>query len=162
METGDFNNDNQQQQDTRRNRRVDYRFLVPSRDAGGMKQTKEEEIYSFNFIFSIFSAIIGKGGKTIQEFRLKHRCQIQMADCESPERVLIITGDQTDVLNCISDILTSIHESHQRSTKSDQFEIRALIHQSQAGALIGKGASRVKEFREKREFYLSNRNNFSK
>ena len=141
METGDFNNDNQQQQDTRRNRRIDYRFLVASRDAG---------------------AIIGKGGKTIQEFRLKHRCQIQMADCESPELVLIITGDQTDVLNCISDILTSIHESHQRSTKSDQYEIRALIHQSQAGALIGKGASRVKEFREKREFYFFNRNYFSK
>jgi ribosomal protein S3 len=97
------------------------------------------------------AAIIGKGGKTIQELRLKHRCQIQMADCESPERVLIINGDQTDILNCISDILLSIHENHQRSTKSDQNEVRALIHQSQAGALIGKGASRVKEFREKRE-----------
>lgn len=100
-------------------------------------------------------AIIGKGGKTIQELRLKHRCQIQMADCESPERVLIINGDQADVLGCISDILLSIHENHQRTTKSDQFEIRALIHQSQAGALIGKGASRVKEFREKRELEQS-------
>lgn len=118
----------QQQQDLRRNRKADYRFLIPSRDAG---------------------AIIGKGGKIIQDLRLKHRCQIQMADCESPERVLIISGDQSDVLHCMSDILVSIHENHQRSTKPDQSEIRALIHQSQAGALIGKGASRVKEFREK-------------
>ena len=61
-----------------------------------------------------------------------------MADCESPERVLIISGDQSDVLHCMSDILVSIHENHQRSTKPDQSEIRALIHQSQAGALIGK------------------------
>ena len=61
-----------------------------------------------------------------------------MADCESPERVLIISGDQGDVLHCMSDILVSIHENHQRSTKPDQSEIRALIHQSQAGALIGK------------------------
>ncbi|CAF3329032.1 unnamed protein product [Rotaria socialis] len=122
------NDDQQQQQDARRNRKVDYRFLIPSRDAG---------------------AIIGKGGKTIQDLRLKHHCQIQMADCESPERVLIVNGDQKDILSCVSDILLSIYENHQRSTKSDQSEIRALIHQSQAGALIGKGASRVKEFREK-------------
>ena len=48
MDSGDYNtmgsnrttNDNQQQQQTqqdgRRNRRVDYRFLIPSRDAGGL------------------------------------------------------------------------------------------------------------------------------
>ena len=66
-----------------------------------------------------YPAIIGKGGKTIQDLRLKHRCQIQMADCESPERVLIINGDQNDVLNCVSDILLNIHENHQRSTKTE-------------------------------------------
>jgi hypothetical protein len=60
-----------------------------------------------------------------------------MADCEVPERVLIINGDQTDVLNCMSDILSCISENHQRANKPDQSEIRALIHQSQAGALIG-------------------------
>ncbi|CAF0871056.1 unnamed protein product [Adineta steineri] len=122
-----------QSQDGRRKRamsngKFDFRFLIPSRDAG---------------------AIIGKGGKIIQDLRLKHHCQIQMADCDVPERVLIVNGDQTDVLNCISDILSCISENHQRSNKSDQSEVRALIHQSQAGALIGKGASRVKEFREK-------------
>ncbi|CAF0725923.1 unnamed protein product [Rotaria sordida] len=122
-----------QQQDGRRNRpmrdgKMDFRFLIPSRDAG---------------------AIIGKGGKIIQDLRFKHQCQIQMADCEVPERVLIINGDQVNVLNCISDILSCISENHQRSNKPDQNEVRALIHQSQAGALIGKGASRIKEFREK-------------
>jgi transcription antitermination factor NusA-like protein len=85
-----------------------------------------------------FLAIIGKGGKIIQDLRLKHHCQIQMADCDVPERVLIINGDQTDVLNCVLDILSCISESHQRSNKPDQSEVRALIHQSQAGALIGK------------------------
>ena len=87
---------------------------------------------------SLILAIIGKGGKIIQDLRLKHHCQIQMADCEVPERVLIINGDQNDVLNCISDILSCISENHQRANKPDQNEIRALIHQSQAGALIGK------------------------
>jgi hypothetical protein len=37
METGDYNRTtNDEQQDARRNRRIDYRFLVPSRDAGGL------------------------------------------------------------------------------------------------------------------------------
>jgi hypothetical protein len=53
METGDFNNDNQQQQDTRRNRRIDYRFLVPSRDAGGLKI--EIFILEISSIFSLLS-----------------------------------------------------------------------------------------------------------
>ncbi|CAF2431427.1 unnamed protein product [Rotaria sp. Silwood2] len=128
-----MNSKRPQYQDGRRHRpmrdgKMDYRFLIPSRDAG---------------------AIIGKGGKIIQDLRLKHQCQIQMADCEVPERVLIINGDQNDVLNCISDILSCISENHQRSNKPDHNEIRALIHQSQAGALIGKGASKIKEFREK-------------
>ena len=92
---------------------------------------------SFEILF-VFSAIIGKGGKVIQDLRLKHRCQIQMADCGVPERALMIHGDQSDVLNCMSDVLSYIMENHQRSNKSDQSEIRALIHQSQAGALIGK------------------------
>lgn len=96
-------------------------------------------IYSNSNAFLRFiQAIIGKGGKIIQDLRLKHHCQIQMADCEVPERVLIINGDQNDVLNCISDILSCISENHQRANKPDQNEIRALIHQSQAGALIGK------------------------
>ena len=84
------------------------------------------------------TAIIGKGGKNIQDLRLKHHCQIQMADCDAPERVLIVNGDQADVLNCIGDIISSILENHQRSSKPDQSEVRALVHQSQAGALIGK------------------------
>jgi hypothetical protein len=66
-----------------------------------------------------------------------------MADCDAPERVLIISGDQVDVLNCIADILTSILENHQRSSKPDQSEVRALVHQSQAGALIGKRTSTI-------------------
>ncbi|CAF3930695.1 unnamed protein product [Rotaria sp. Silwood2] len=138
-----MNSKRPQYQDGRRHRpmrdgKMDYRFLIPSRDAG---------------------AIIGKGGKIIQDLRLKHQCQIQMADCEVPERVLIINGDQNDVLNCISDILSCISENHQRSNKPDHNEIRALIHQSQAGALIGKGASRIKEFREKRRILLFNLDN---
>ena len=91
-----------------------------------------------NRTWIFLSAIIGKGGKTIQDLRLKHHCQVQMADCDAPERVLIINGEQTDVLSCMSDILSCVWENHQRANKSDQSEVRALIHQSQAGALIGK------------------------
>jgi hypothetical protein len=39
MENTDYNSmgsNDQQQQDARRNQKVDYRFLIPSRDAGGL------------------------------------------------------------------------------------------------------------------------------
>ncbi len=38
MESGDYDRttNDDQQQEARRNRRVDYRFLIPSRDAGGL------------------------------------------------------------------------------------------------------------------------------
>lgn len=147
MEGVDYNSmasnrpsNDEQQQDIRRNRKADYRFLIPSRDAGGSNILicfVSRQFLESAFLCSFVLAIIGKGGKTIQDLRVKHRCQIQMADCQTPERVLIISGDQADILHCISDILTSIQANHQRSTKTDQSEIRALIHQSQAGALIG-------------------------
>lgn len=38
----------QQQQDLRRNRKADYRFLIPSRDAGGSKN--KEKIFSIRLV----------------------------------------------------------------------------------------------------------------
>ncbi|CAF0965337.1 unnamed protein product [Didymodactylos carnosus] len=118
----------QNQQEIKRSRiaKVDCRFLLQSRDAG---------------------CIIGKGGKTIQQLRTTHRTIIQVPDCDAPERVLTVTGDIEQILECIAEILNVISENQR--VRPDISEIRALIHQSQAGAIIGKGGQRVKEFREK-------------
>jgi len=38
--------------------------------------------------------------------------------------------------------------SQKRANDDDESEIRFLIHQSQAGAIIGRGGNKVKEMRE--------------
>ncbi|CAF0988136.1 unnamed protein product [Didymodactylos carnosus] len=122
-------NEDGDQQDFRKRNRVaknDYRYLVASSDAG---------------------SIIGRGGHNIQNLRSKHKTIIQVPDCDGPERILTISGDVDAVLDTLKDVLPTMAEN-QRARK-DQCELRALIHQSQAGAIIGKGGDRVKELRQK-------------
>jgi heterogeneous nuclear ribonucleoprotein K len=106
--------------------RLDVRFLVCSRDAG---------------------AIIGKKGSNIQALRQKHKVIIQVPDCDGPERVLTIQGDYDSCLAAIIDILPTMRDNQR--VQNDQSEIRLLTHQSQAGAVIGKGGERVRELRSK-------------
>ncbi|CAF3501501.1 unnamed protein product [Rotaria socialis] len=106
--------------------RLEVRFLVCSRDAG---------------------AIIGKKGSNIQTLRQKHKVIIQVPDCNGPERVLTIQGDYDSCLAAIIDILPTMRDNQR--VQNDQSEIRLLTHQSQAGAVIGKGGERVRELRSK-------------
>ncbi|CAF1232316.1 unnamed protein product [Adineta steineri] len=106
--------------------RLDVRFLVCSRDAG---------------------AIIGKKGSNIQTLRQKHKVIIQVPDCDGPERVLTIQGDYDSCISAIVDILPIMRDNQR--VQNDQSEIRLLTHQSQAGAVIGKGGERVRELRSK-------------
>ncbi|CAF1140592.1 unnamed protein product [Didymodactylos carnosus] len=106
--------------------KVDCRYLVQSRDAG---------------------AIIGRGGSNIQNLRQKHKTLIQVPDCDGPERVLTISGELETCISTLQDILPTMRDNQR--IQNDQSEIRLLIHQSQAGAVIGKGGDRVKELRQK-------------
>ncbi|CAF0981055.1 unnamed protein product [Didymodactylos carnosus] len=126
-------NEEGDQQDFRKRNRLakhDCRYLVASSDAG---------------------SIIGRGGHTIQSLRGKHKTIIQVPDCDGPERILTISGETDAVLDALKDVLPIMAEN-QRARK-DQCELRALIHQSQAGAVIGKGGDRVKELRWVIEVY---------
>lgn len=114
--------------------RFEARFLICSRDAG---------------------AIIGKKGSNIQMLRQKHRAIIQVPDCsvshsiddasvcsyeyvtfQGPERILSIQGDYDRSLAVIVDVLPLMRDNQRVQT--DQSEIRLLVHQSQAGAVIGE------------------------
>ncbi|CAF0842168.1 unnamed protein product [Didymodactylos carnosus] len=106
--------------------KVECRYLVQSRDAG---------------------AIIGRGGSNIQNLRQKHKTMIQVPDCDGPERVLTISGELEACISTLQDILPTMRDNQR--IQNDQSEIRLLIHQSQAGAVIGKGGDRVKELRQK-------------
>ncbi|CAF1326701.1 unnamed protein product [Didymodactylos carnosus] len=133
----------------------EIRILMTSKDAG---------------------AIIGKGGNSIQKLRSEHKCTIQIPDCSSPERILIISGDYEQCFDCLKQvvpILTDLFRSsnsRRRNSGSDQqqktnsnntndensiynhqqpSEVRLLVHQIYCGAIIGKGGERIKELRAK-------------
>ncbi|CAF3593007.1 unnamed protein product [Rotaria socialis] len=127
---------------------IEVRLLMTSRDAG---------------------AVIGKGGLSIQKLRADHpRTTIQVPDCASPERVLIISGEQEQCFDALGQIIPCLIDSsrlssfnRRRNTNSDQVqstnndqneqtasEIRMLVHQIYCGAIIGKGGQHVKELRQ--------------
>jgi predicted PilT family ATPase len=115
--------------------------------------------------------IVGKGGATIQKLRANHpRAIIQVPDCASPERVLIISGDSEQCFDALVQIIPTLLDSARLSSfnrrrtnatadaanKNDDnqlngdnpSEIRLLVHQIYCGAIIGKGGQQVKELRQ--------------
>lgn len=103
------------------------RLLIPSKVAG---------------------SIIGKGGKNITELRGKYKASITVPDCPGPERVLTISADQETALNIVGDCLQSLMDNGSR-VNDEEIDVRMAIHSSQAGCVIGKGGSKIKELREK-------------
>ncbi|CAF1254370.1 unnamed protein product [Rotaria magnacalcarata] len=133
---------------------IEIRALMTSRDAG---------------------AVIGKGGSSIQKLRADHpRTIIQVPDCASPERVLIINGEQDQCFDALQQIIPALTDSSRLSSfnrrrnlnaggeNSDQTqsnndsqitgdipsEVRILVYQIYCGAIIGKGGQHVKELRQ--------------
>ena len=117
-------------------------------------------------VLKLFS-FLGKGGLSIQKLRADHpRTIIQVPDCSSPERVLIINGEQEQSFDALRQIIPCLIDSsrlssfnRRRNTNSDQMqsnnnseqslsEIRMLVHQIYCGAIIGKGGQHVKELRQ--------------
>ncbi|CAF1509000.1 unnamed protein product [Adineta ricciae] len=130
---------------------IEIRLLMTSRDAG---------------------AVIGKGGVAIQKLRADHsRIIIQVPDCASPERVLILSGEEEQCFDALYQIIPCLTDSARLSafnrkrqtasgSTSDQTqsnnnndesstaEIRILVHQIYCGAIIGKGGQHIKELRQ--------------
>lgn len=107
-----------------RSGKIDLRFLLASRDAG---------------------AIIGRQGKNIQTLRSKYKTMIQVPDQSGPERILTISGELEAALDCLTDALATM--AGNQNLRQDANELRALVHNSQAGAVIGKRGEHVKELR---------------
>ncbi|CAD6186184.1 unnamed protein product [Caenorhabditis auriculariae] len=107
------------------NGKFELRLLVSSKTAGG---------------------IIGKGGENIRRLRTTFDAQIQVPDSNSPERVVTIVAAPSTVMNIMEEIIPRMDEA---PTDKDPCELRLLVHQSHAGALIGRSGAKIKELREK-------------
>lgn len=103
------------------------RLLIPSKFAGG---------------------VIGKGGEVIKRLRADHNIHLNIPDSSAPERVVHIDGEYEAIINCLRDIMPKIVDERPNKNNEPEGEVRMLVHQSHAGALIGKGGSRIKELRE--------------
>jgi heterogeneous nuclear ribonucleoprotein K len=135
---------------------IELRFLIPSKAAG---------------------IIIGKGGENVKDIREKYEIKVNIPDSPGPERVLQISGRSASVYEALeimlekakdcmpaseADIYTDRNRNKPRRLRSNRDEeghgdeepqptgvdLRMLIHQSQAGSVIGRGGERIKELRE--------------
>lgn len=104
--------------DNKRNRnatssRTEYRFLIAASDA---------------------NAIFGRNGENYQSLRNKYHNLIEVSQVQAPERVLIIYGDEEKAMSILADILPIMAQN--QGVRPGFVELRAMIHSSQAGAVI--------------------------
>ncbi|XP_046399051.1 heterogeneous nuclear ribonucleoprotein K isoform X2 [Ischnura elegans] len=109
---------------------VDVRILIPSKVAG---------------------SVIGKGGHNITKLRTEYKASITVPDCPGPERILTICSDLDTALQVVTEVIPCLEDipSRSGSPEDDEVDIRLLVHQSQAGCIIGKSGFKIKELREK-------------
>lgn len=105
--------------------KFELRVLIPSRSAG---------------------AIIGRGGEYIKTLRTKYDATINVPDRSTPERVLTIICMQDTMEECITEVFGKLTEGEKASR--GEIDVKVLVHQSHAGAIIGRAGSKIKELRE--------------
>uniref|UniRef100_A0A183CPD0 Heterogeneous nuclear ribonucleoprotein K n=1 Tax=Globodera pallida TaxID=36090 RepID=A0A183CPD0_GLOPA len=110
--------------------KFELRLLIPTKSAG---------------------AVIGKGGESIKSLRAKYDAIVTVPDRSTPERILTIVCAQEKLAECFSEILEKLAEDQGR----DDVDIRVIVHQSHAGAIIGKQGSKIKELRMRTAIYGS-------
>lgn len=111
---------------------VELRFLMQSKNAG---------------------AIIGKGGSNIKRLRQDFKATVTVPDSEGPERILTVGANLGTACEIINDIIPSLEDvsnPEYRGGGGSEYdsELRMLIHQSQAGCIIGRAGFKIKELRE--------------
>lgn len=104
--------------DIKRNRnvpssRTDYRFLIAASDS---------------------NAIFGRNGENYQSLRNKYHNLIDISQAQTPERVLVLYGDEDKAMTILTDILPIMAQN--QGVRPGFVELRAMIHSSQAGAVI--------------------------
>ncbi|XP_074650201.1 heterogeneous nuclear ribonucleoprotein K-like [Tubulanus polymorphus] len=107
--------------------KYDLRILIQSKDAG---------------------AIIGKAGSNIKRLRNEYQAGVQVPDSQGPERILTISAHLGTVLECLLDIIPTLEDYQNYKDMDFDCELRMLVHQSQAGCIIGRAGYKIKELRE--------------
>lgn len=92
-------------------------------------------------------AIIGKSGSNIKELRNEFNTNVQIPDSDGYERVVAATlQEQSHAVRFVGRIAEALNERMRQD--ESECSVRLLVHQSQAGTIIGKKGARIKELRE--------------
>ena len=96
--------------DNKRNRnstssRTDYRFLIAASDA---------------------NAIFGRNGENFQSLKNKYHNQIDLSQFQTPERVLILYGEEDRAMGILADLLPIMAQN--QGVRPGFVELRAMIH----------------------------------
>jgi heterogeneous nuclear ribonucleoprotein K len=145
--SNDQNQDQDQDQDQDNNSNNDNSNNQSQQGDNGPKPKRarrEEEEIRLLIPSKLAGAVIGKGGHNIQKLRSEYKAQVNVGDCQGPERVITIASDLDTCCNVIRDIM-----KHFDKGNADEYEIRMLLHQSLAGCVIGKGGAKIKELKDK-------------
>ncbi|KRX36625.1 putative galactosyltransferase sqv-3 [Trichinella murrelli] len=91
-------------------------------------------------------AVIGKGGENIKRLRSQYCASVNIPDSSTPERVLNIScANVATLTDCVSDLIPRLDDG---KSGPQEAEVRMLVHQSQAGAIIGRAGFKIKELRD--------------
>ncbi|VDM61271.1 unnamed protein product [Angiostrongylus costaricensis] len=90
-------------------------------------------------------AIIGKGGENIKRLRNQVYADVVFNDLAF-NRVLTLVCPSSVIVRIVEDILPRIEDTQ---NDRDKCTIRLLVHQSHAGALIGRQGLKIKELRDR-------------
>ncbi|XP_026680079.1 heterogeneous nuclear ribonucleoprotein K-like [Diaphorina citri] len=110
-----------------------------------------------------------EGAATSLDWRNDFKASVTVPDCPGPERILTIFAELENGLKVIEEVLPALDEIRQKYGKGrggedggdgyngggvgglgkDDYDIRLIVHQSQAGCIIGKGGTKIKELRDK-------------
>jgi len=105
---------------------VELRWLLPAKNAG---------------------AIIGKGGQMINRLRQQAR-NVKITDSTVPEVILTIHCPLGTACETLMDIIPILEENKDYEDLDFECVVRILIHQSQAGKVIGKAGVKIKELQQ--------------
>ncbi|OON16984.1 KH domain protein [Opisthorchis viverrini] len=75
--------------------------------------------------------------------RYMYSVKVMIPDSNGPERVLVLDGDLGSVLEIFVENLERM-----QNNRDEGVDLRLLVHQSQAGCIIGRGGYKIKELRE--------------
>ncbi|TKR59518.1 hypothetical protein L596_029178 [Steinernema carpocapsae] len=90
-------------------------------------------------------AVIGRSGENINRLRKEFEATLSVPDKNTPERVLTVVAEPDKIVKILEDLLTRLNDDRDKKTDND---LRVLVHQSHAGAIIGRGGQRIKELRD--------------